>query len=287
MSHDPSKNKVMLGLIQMSCVEDPAKNLEKAVSQIESLGKTGAQIACLQELFGSRYFCQTNDRRFFGLAETVPGPTTDVLSKIAREKNMVIVVSLFEREGESYYNTACVIDSDGTFLGKYRKIHIPDDLKNHYSEMYYFTPGNLGLPVFKTRQATIGVLVCWDQWYPEAARTLAKAGAEIIFYPTAIGWPLLQREEEIGQAEFNAWVTIQRSHAIANGVFVASVNRTGREDHLSFWGGSFVADPLGRVLQQSPHDREENLVVSCDLNRIREVREDWPFLDCRRTDVYS
>jgi N-carbamoylputrescine amidase len=281
-----SSRDVAIALVQMSCFEEPAKNLDKAVSRIAEAARAGAEIVCLQELFGSRYFCQTNDKKFFSLAEAVPGPSTEILSKTAKENKVAVVASLFEKDGADYYNTACVLDADGRFLGKYRKVHIPDDLPNHYSELFYFKHGNLGYPVFQTRFAKIGVQVCWDQWFPEGARSLALQGAEIIFYPTAIGWPNQQREEEIGKAEFDAWSTVQRGHAISNTVFVAVANRTGLEDHLQFWGGSFVADPLGRVLKQASHDREETLVVSCPLGRISEVRQDWPFLTCRRTDQY-
>ena len=270
----------------MRCEEDPRKNLDHALTRIAEIAKNGAQIICLQELFRSRYFCQTNDRRFFELAEPIPGPTTEALSRIAKERKIVIVASVFEREKDNYFNTACVLDAGGRFLGKYRKVHIPDDLPNHYSEMFYFMPGDLGFPIFDTRYAKIGVLVCWDQWFPEGARSLALKGAEIIFYPTAIGWPRKEREQEIGSAEFDAWMTVQRGHAISNTTFIAATNRTGLEDHLDFWGGSFVADPLGRVLKQASHDKEEDLVVSCDLGLISEVRKDWPFLTCRRTDIY-
>lgn len=282
-----SKNKsITLGLVQMKCGEDPVKNLDHATQKIREVAKQGAQIVCLQELFRSLYFCQTNNDQYFSLAENIPGPSTEVLGNLAKELGIVIVGSFFENDGGKYYNTACVIDADGKFLGKYRKLHIPDDLPNYYSELYYFKPGDLGLPVFETRFGKIGVLVCWDQWFPEAARTLAAKGAEVIFYPTAIGWPETQRSEEIGPTEFNAWVTIQRSHAIASGIFIAATNRTGTENHLSFWGGSFVADPLGRILKQASHDKEENLIVTCDLGTIPEVRKDWPFLTYRRTDVY-
>lgn len=279
--------EVVLGLIQMSCAEEPLRNLDKAVSRIAEAAKQGAQIVCLQELFSSRYFCQENDKKFFALAEAVPGPTTKILEEAAKDNQVVVVASLFEKDGASYYNTACVLDVDGRFLGKYRKIHIPDDLANHYSELFYFKPGDLGTPVFETRYAKIGLQVCWDQWFPEGARSLALKGAEIIFYPTAIGWPRKEREQEIGRAEFDAWTIVQRGHAIANTVFVAAANRTGSEDHLQFWGGSFVADPLGRILKQASHDQEENLIVPCNLARIEEVRKDWPFLTCRQTEQYS
>ncbi len=281
----------------MSCAEEPAKNLDKAVSRIAEAAAQGAQIVSLQELFHSPYFCQVNDRKYFSLAEAVPGPSTEALSKIAKDKKVVVIASLFEKApltphpspagGEGYYNTACALDADGRFLGKYRKVHIPDDPDNHYSELFYFKPGDLGYPVFETRYAKIGLQVCWDQWFPEGARSLALQGAEIIFYPTAIGWPTAQREQEIGKTEFDAWMTVQRGHAISNTTFVAATNRTGLEDHLQFWGGSFVADPVGRGLKQAPHDREETLIVTCDLGRIGEVRKDWPFLPCRRPDIYT
>lgn len=278
------KEEIILGLIQMRCEEDPAKNFDHALTRMADAAREGAQIVCFQELFRSRYFCQSNDDRFFELAEQVPGPATNKISKMAREKKVVVVASLFEKDGENYFNTACAIDADGKFLGKYRKIHVPNDPANHYSEAYYFRPGDLGFPIFNTRYAKIGLQVCWDQWFPEGARALALKGAEIIFYPTAIGWPRKEREEEIGKTEFDAWVTVQRGHAISNTVFVAAANRTGLEDHLDFWGGSFVADPLGRVLRQASHDEEENLIVSCDLGRIHEVRKDWPFLSAMRTE---
>ncbi|HSA60346.1 MAG TPA: carbon-nitrogen hydrolase [bacterium] len=281
----PSRD-VTIAVVQMSCAEEPAENLDKAVSKIAEAAKAGAQIVCLQELFGSRYFCQVNDRKFFSLAEAVPGPSTEILSKAAKENKVVVVGSLFEKDGANYYNTACVLDADGRYLGKYRKVHIPDDLPNHYSELFYFKHGDLGYPVFQTQFAKIGVQVCWDQWFPEGARSLALQGAEIIFYPTAIGWPNKQREEETGRAEFDAWVTVQRGHAIANTTFVAVANRTGLEDHLQFWGGSFIADPLGRVLKNASHDQEETMIATLPLGRIDEVRKDWPFLTCRRPDAY-
>lgn len=269
----------------MACEEDPKKNLDRALTRVDEAAKAGAQLISLSELFRSRYFCQTNDPRFFELAETVPGPTTELLGRVAKEHRTVLIASLFEKAGEKFYNTACVLDADGRFLGKYRKVHIPDDPQNYYSEYFYFTPGDLGFKAFETRYAKIGVQVCWDQWFPEGARALALQGAEILFYPTAIGW---QREgdETLGKAERDAWVTVQRGHAISNTVFVAAANRIGVEDHLNFWGNSFVADPLGRVLGQASSDREENLLVELPMNRIEEVRKDWPFLKCRRDDAY-
>ncbi len=281
-----SQKTVTLGLIQMRCGDDPQQNIDQALTRIRQAAEQGAQIISLQELFPSKYFCQTNDSKFFNLAGPVPGPITDQLSRVARETQTVIVASLYEKDGNHYYNAACVLDADGSFLGKYRKVHIPDDPRNYYSEMYYFKPGDLGFKPFKTRYATIGVQVCWDQWFPEGARSLALQGAQILFYPTAIGWQT-QGQEELGKAEYDAWTTVQRGHAISNTVFVAATNRTGREDHLNFWGGSFVADPLGRILKKASHDQEEILIVQCDLNQIEEVRKDWPFLTCRRSDAYQ
>lgn len=277
--------EVVLGLVQMSCVADPSRNVEKAIENTRKAARDGAQVVCLQELFPSLYFCQSNDPKFFELAEPVPGPTSERLASLAKELGIVIVASLFERDGQEYYNTACVLDADGRFLGKYRKVHIPDDPRNFYSEYYYFKPGNLGFPLFQTKFAKIGVQVCWDQWFPEGARSLALQGADILFYPTAIGWQAVG-QEELGKAEYDAWVTVQRGHAISNTVFVAATNRTGLEDHLNFWGGSFVADPLGRVLKRASHDQEENLIVPVDLKTIAEVRKDWPFLTCRRGEEY-
>ncbi len=276
----------------MSCTEHQEENLSKAAAGVTAAAAQGAQIVCLSELFRSRYFCQTEDKRFFALAESIPGPTTEQLSQLAKKNKVVLIASLFEKDVSPplYYNTNVFFDERGEMVGKYRKLHIPDDLKNHYGEAYYFQPGNLGLPVIETRYGKIGALVCWDQWYPEGARQLALKGAEIIFYPTAIGYPVDGRggvtPPSLNQAEHEAWQTIQKSHAIANGVFVAAVNRVGVEDHLNFWGTSFVADPLGRVLQKASEDKEETLVVDCDLGLIDEVRADWPFLQCRRVDVY-
>lgn len=284
MANDP----VTISLIQMKCVAEPKKNLAHALEMIAQTAKKGAHIVCLPELFQSLYFCQENNKKFFVLAEAVPGPTTEVLAKEARKLGVVIVGSVFEKTMDNlYFNTAVVFNSDGKFLGKYRKVHIPDDLPNHYSEMFYFKPGNLGYLSFETKAARIGTLVCWDQWYPEAARATALQGAQIIFYPTAIGWQRTEKGKEIGKVEFDAWKTIQRSHAIANSVFVAAVNRVGLEDNLDFWGGSFLCDPFGKILAQGSHDKEEILVVPIDLDRIAEVRKDWPFLSCRRTDTYK
>ena len=245
-----SRNSVTLGLVQMRCTLDPEENLAKAVAGVREAAERGARIVCLQELFRSQYFCQTEDHRYFELAEPVPGPSTDVLGKLAAELGVVIVASLFEKRAEGlYHNTAAVLDADGRCLGKYRKMHIPDDPQ--YYEKFYFTPGDLGFRAWDTRHGKIGVLICWDQWYPEAARLTALTGAQILFYPTAIGW-LPAEKQEHGAQQQAAWETIQRSHAIANGVFVCAVNRVGHEGALDagieFWGGSFVSDPGGRLL---------------------------------------
>lgn len=278
-----SGQEVVLGLIQMKCVAEPEKNLENALEMIEEASKKGAQIICLQELFRSQYFCQTNNKEHFKLAEPIPGPTTEELCKKAAELQVVLVGSIFEKDRHQYHNTSIVINADGRLLGKYRKVHIPDDPQNYYSEKFYFTPGDLGGPVFETHYAKIGTLVCWDQWYPEPVRELAFKGAQIIFYPTSIGWPRNERGAEIGKTEYDAWCTVQRGHAIANTVFVAACNRTGTEGHLQFWGGSFVSDPFGKILAQASNDNEEILIVPCELNRINEVRNDWPFLTCRQS----
>lgn len=276
---------VKTGLIQMSCSEKKQENLDKAFRLIRECASQGAQVICLQELFASVYFCREENYDHFGLAEPVPGPSTDRLSTLARELEVVIVASLFEkRTGGVYHNTVAVLDSDGTFLGKYRKNHIPDD--PGFYEKFYFTPGDTGYAVFRTRYARIGVLICWDQWYPEAARITALMGAEILVYPTAIGWALSQAEETNLQ-QYQAWQTIQRAHAVANGVFVVAVNRTGVEAEMNFWGGSFVSGPFGEILYQASHDREEIRVLGMDLRRIDEIRVHWPFLRDRRIDTYS
>jgi N-carbamoylputrescine amidase len=276
---------VKVGLVQMSCDIKPEANLKKAIARIGAAAKQGAQIVCLQELFRSQYFCQTEDIALFKLAETIPGPTTDALSKVARQKKLVILASLFEKRAAGvYHNTTVVIDADGKIAGKYRKMHIPDDPL--YYEKFYFTPGDLGFQTHNTKHAKVGALVCWDQWFPEAARLTALSGAEVIFYPTAIGW-LPDEDEDMNQAQHSAWETIQRAHAIANGVYVVAVNRVGREGKLNFWGQSFVADPFGRVIAKASADKEEVLVVDCDLSKIDETRQNWPFLRDRRIDAYT
>jgi N-carbamoylputrescine amidase len=280
---------VTLGLIQMSCVADPAANLDKAVQRIRQAAKSGAQIVCLQELFRSPYFCQREDPSLFDLAEPIPGPTSERLSAAARETGTVVIASLFERRAAGvYHNTAAVFDADGKLAGIYRKMHIPDDPL--YYEKYYFTPGDLGFRAFDTRYGRIGVLVCWDQWYPEGARLTALKGAQILFYPTAIGWHP-REQAEFGTQQHGAWELIQRSHAVANGLYVAAVNRVGHEGPadggLNFWGASFVSDPFGKVLARASHEREEVLIVPCDLRRIEETRRNWPFLRDRRIDAYG
>ncbi len=277
---------VSIALIQTSCQNDPAANIAKACEKIREAAAQGARIICLQELFTTRYFCQTEDYESFEYAEQVPGPSTVVMQKLARELELVIVASFFEiRARGLYHNTAAVIDADGSYLGKYRKTHIPDD--PGFYEKFYFTPGDLGYKVFKTRYATIGVLICWDQWYPEAARLTALKGAEILFYPTAIGWATDERSEEVRHSQRDAWITIQRSHAIANGVFVAAANRVGTEGELEFWGNSFVCDPFGKIIQDAAHQAEAIVLAECDRSRIGYYRSHWPFLRDRRIETYS
>jgi len=280
-----NQTEVTLGLIQMSAQEKPEANLAKAISRIRAAARGGAQIVSLQELFRSRYFCQSEDARNFKLAESIPGPTTEALGALAREHEIVIVASLFEKRSAGiYHNTAVVIDADGSVAGKYRKMHIPDDPL--YYEKFYFTPGDLGFPSFQTRYARIGALVCWDQWFPEGARLAALSGAQILFYPTAIGW-IPNEPRVVAQRQRNAWELIQRSHAVANGVFVAVVNRVGREGEIKFWGKSFVAGPFGEIIAQGNANREETLIAKCNLKKIEETRQSWPFLRDRRIDAYG
>lgn len=278
-------SKVNIGTVQMSCVADKATNLQKAIDKIKEAAENGAQIVCLQELFTSLYFCDEENYDNFALAESVPGPSTDALSKLAAEHNIVIIASLFEKRTQGlYHNTTAVIDADGSYLGKYRKMHIPDD--PGFYEKFYFTPGDLGYKVFKTKFATIGVLICWDQWYPEAARITALMGAEILFYPTAIGWAITQ-DAGTNTEQYNAWQTIQRSHAVANGIPVVSINRVGEEAGVRFWGGSFISNGFGSLIYQASHDREETQVTEVDLNQSDYYRSHWPFLRDRRIDSYS
>jgi N-carbamoylputrescine amidase len=281
--------KLTVGLLQRKCSTDPAANLQSTIEAVRQAAKRGAQIVCLEELFRSQYFCREENADRFDLAEPIPGPTTEALGKLARELGVVIVASIFERRAAGlYHNTAAVLDADGALLGLYRKMHIPDDPL--YYEKFYFTPGDLGFPNFDTRYGRIGVLVCWDQWYPEGARLSSLRGANILFYPTAIGWHPSEKAQ-FGAAQLDAWRTIQRSHAIANGIFVAAVNRVGFEgppdNGLEFWGSSFVADPFGQIIAEASRDKEETLVVECDLRRMEEVRRNWPFLRDRRTDAYA
>jgi len=288
MSTNDAKT-VRLGLVQMACSTDPAENLAKAERGIREAAAKGAQIVCLQELFRSQYFCQVEDHDNFTLAEPIPGPSTELLSQVAKELDVVVIASLFEKRTEGlYHNTAAVIDAGGEYLGKYRKMHIPDDPQ--YYEKFYFTPGDLGFRAWDTRFGRIGVLVCWDQWYPEAARLTAMAGAQILFYPTAIGW-LPPEKDEHGEQQQAAWETIQRSHAIANGVYVCAVNRVGHEgeaapDGIEFWGGSFVADPGGRILVKGGRG-EQVLTADVDLGKVDVSRTHWPFLRDRRIDAYG
>lgn len=271
----------------MSCTKSPEKNLSRAVEKIREAAKKGAQIVCLQELFTSLYFCDAEDYENFKLAEPVPGPSTVTLSTLAKELGVVIIASLFEKRTNGiYHNTTAVLDADGAYLGKYRKMHIPDDPA--YYEKFYFTPGDLGYKVFKTRFGTLGVLICWDQWYPEAARITALMAAEILFYPTAIGWATAQNEAT-NIEQFNGWQTIQRSHAVANGIHVVSVNRVGLEQNgaMKFWGGSFISNPFGSIIYQASHDNEEVSVTELDLEESENYRTHWPFLRDRRIDSYQ
>jgi N-carbamoylputrescine amidase len=288
MTTAPGGRTVTIGLPQLMDAGSPEENLARTIAEIRRAAARGAQIVCTQELFLGPYFCQTHNHAFFGSAEAMPGPTTEAFQALAKELELVIVASVFERRsGGVYHNTAAIIDADGRYLGKYRKMHIPDDPQ--YYEKFYFTPGDLGFRSWDTRYARIGVLVCWDQWYPEAARLTAMSGAEIIFYPTAIGW-LPPEKAEYGERQQSAWETIQRSHAIANGCFVAAVNRVGFEPGpaggIEFWGGSFVADPNGRILAHGGQ-AEETLIVPCDLGQVDIVRTHWPFLRDRRIDAYA
>ena len=281
--------KITIGLIQMASSPSPDENLEKAVEFIHRASGLGAQIVCLQELFRSQYFCQTENISLFDLAEPIPGPTTKRLESVAGHEGIVLVASLFERRDAGvYHNTAVVFDADGSMLGTYRKMHIPDDPL--YYEKFYFTPGDQGFRTFETRFGRIGVLVCWDQWFPEAARLMALQGAKIVFYPTAIGWHPAEKSLH-GATHQEAWKIIQRAHAIANGIYVAATNRVGHEvlagKGIEFWGSSFVADPSGAILKEASTSQEEVLLVECDMAYLEEVRRNWPFLRDRRIDSYD
>ena len=291
-----SADKFTLGLVQMSCSPDPGRNLEHAVEMVRDAARRGARVVCLPELFRTQYFCQREDAALFDLAEPIPGPSSERLAALARELGVVLIASLFEKRARGvYHNTAAVLDADGSLKGIYRKMHIPDDPL--YYEKFYFTPGDLGFCAFDTRVGKLGALVCWDQWYPEAARLTALQGADVLFYPTAIGWHPAEKQE-FGRGQHDAWRTIQRSHAIANGVYVAVANRVGHEagdiqgnaapgPGLEFWGGSFVADPFGAVIAEASHDREEVLLAEVDLAKLEDVRRNWPFLRDRRIDAYG
>ena len=288
--------KFRVGLVQMSATPDPEKNLERAITRVREAAAKGAQIVCLPELFQTQYFCQREDAALFDLAEPIPGPTTAKLAEAAKQGRVVLIASLFERRAPGvYHNTAVMIDADGTLRGIYRKMHIPDDPL--YYEKFYFTPGDLGFKAFDTQVGKVGTLVCWDQWYPEGARLTALQGAQVLFYPTAIGWHP-DEKAQYGEAQYDAWQTIQRAHAIANGVYVAVVNRVGFEQGdirgnkasgkgLEFWGGSFVADPFGRIIAKASHDKEEILIAEVDPQLLEDTRRNWPFLRDRRIDAYG
>ncbi len=280
-----------VALLQMAVAADPRENLEKGLSMIREAAKRGARVVCLPELFRTRYFCQREDTAFFDLAEEVPGPTTDAVSAAARDAGVVVVAPVFERRAAGvYHNSLAVIDADGAVAGVYRKMHVPDDPS--YYEKFYFTPGDLGFPAFDTRVGRIGALICWDQWYPEGARLASLAGANVLFYPTAIGWHPREKEAH-GARQRDAWRTVQRGHAVANGVYVAAVNRVGHEvpegggAGIEFWGSSFLCDPQGAMLAEAPMDREEILVAEVDLAHLEDVRRNWPFLRDRRIDAYG
>jgi N-carbamoylputrescine amidase len=283
-------SKTKIALVQMRCGAEPDENFSRALDFVRDAAKKGAEIVCLPELFRSQYFCQTEDHDNFALAEEIPGRSTSVLGELARELGIVIVASLFEkRRAGVYHNTAAIIDSDGKLLGKYRKMHIPDDPLYH--EKFYFTAGDLGFQAWKTQRGNIGVCVCWDQWYPEAARLTALRGAEIIFYPTAIGWHPKEKKE-FGEAQHSSWELIQRSHAIANGCYVAAANRVGREapaggDGIEFWGQSFICGPDGAIIAKGSVDREKIVTAEIDWARVNEYRTHWPFLRDRRVDAYG
>ncbi len=292
----PAQENFCIGLVQMSCSPDPAANLDKAADRVREAAREGADVVCLPELFGAQYFCQREDIALFDLAESIPGPSSERLAAVAREEKVVIVASLFERRAAGlYHNTAAILESDGSLAGMYRKMHIPDDPL--YYEKFYFTPGDLGFRAFDTSAGNIGTLICWDQWYPEGARITTLQGANVLFFPTAIGWHPAEKEE-FGAAQYDAWQTIQRSHAIANGVYVGAVNRVGHENGdirgnrvegagLEFWGGSFIADPFGRILAKAAHDREDILVGEINLKTLEDQRRNWPFLRDRRIDAYQ
>ncbi len=285
-----ASSTVVLGLVQTRCSADPGENLKKTLRAAERAAKAGARIICTQELFRSQYFCQSEDHKYFRLAEPIPGPSTGAFQKLARKHKVVVIASLFEKRAAGvYHNTAAIIDADGTLLGIYRKMHVPDDPL--FYEKFYFTPGDLGFRAWQTKYARIGVLICWDQWYPEGARLTALQGAEILFYPTAIGWHPGEKKK-YGATQHEAWELIQRSHAIANGCYVAVTNRIGLErpgrgDGIEFWGQSFVAGTSGQILAKASMNKEENLIVPLDLSKVEVTRTHWPFLRDRRVDAYA
>src|SRR5260370_15391884 len=291
-----SAKNFRIGLVQLRCTSDSDENLARAVGRVHEAAKLGAQVVCLPELFLTQYFCQREDASLFDLAEPIPGPTTEKLSQAARQAGVSVIASIFEKRAPGiYHNTAAMIDADGKLLGIYRKMHIPDDPL--YYEKYYFTPGDLGFKAFDTKFGRVGTLVCWDQWYPEGARLTALQGSQVLFYPTAIGWHPAEKAQ-YGEVQHEAWRTIQPAHAIANGVYVAVVNRVGHETGdirgkaasgagLEFWGGSFISDPFGKVLAEASHDKEEILVGEIDLHALEDIRRNWPFLRDRRIDSYG
>jgi N-carbamoylputrescine amidase len=280
-----TNNKILrVGMVQMACVEDTEANMKTAEEGIRKAAGQGAQVICLQELFQTPYFCQTEDHAHFKRAEEIPSPSTQAMSSLASEFGVVLILPLFEKRSTGiYHNTAVVIDADGSIAGRYRKMHIPDD--PGFYEKFYFTPGDMGFQTISTRFGKIGVLICWDQWFPEAARLTALSGAQILFYPTAIGYQAF--DESVAEKQAQAWQTIQKAHSIANGVFTVVVNRVGQEDQLNFWGRSFVSDPFGEVLAEASSNEAEVLVVDCDLGLIEETRQGWPFLRDRRIDAYQ
>jgi N-carbamoylputrescine amidase len=291
-----ARSKYRIGLVQMSCVADPEANVAKAADRVVEAAKKGASVVCLPELFRTQYFCQVEDHVYFDEAEPIPGPTVDRFGALAKEHRITVFVPIFERRSAGlYHNTTVVVGPEGTILGRYRKLHIPDDPL--YYEKFYFAPGDLGVPTYQLPQTRAAALICWDQWYPETARIAALEGAELLLYPTAIGWHPAEKEE-FGRAQHDAWETVQRSHAVANGLYVGVPNRVGLEHGdvlghrvhgpgIEFWGGSFVADPFGRVIAKAPHDREEILVVELDPREVETVRRHWPFLRDRRVDAYG
>lgn len=278
--------KVKIGVIQSENKGNKEQNLSFVIQEIEKLANKGANIICLQELFLTEYFCFEENHDFFDLSEKIPGDNTKTLESTAKDNNVVIIASLFENRAPGlYHNTVAVIDADGTYLGKYRKMHIPDD--PGFYEKFYFTPGDLGYKVFNTKFGKLGTLICWDQWYPEAARLTALQGAEILFYPTAIGWDMNEKDEKVNQEQLNAWLTIQKSHAIANGVHVVSVNRVGVENNTKFWGNSFVSNPFGSYVFHADNQNETSEVIEIDLNETKNFRQVWPFLRDRRIESYT